>query len=115
MTNILLQIVTLLNNFGDKSHNLQKTIHIHKTLHTGTVCTSFGGFGSNAYLLFGARLLLLDFQYCTKRGSQVLLTEDVVPEVASRICWHVFLVQVAPSLFLAELETETLLVKAASL
>ena len=28
-------------------------------LHTGTVCTSFGGFGSNAYLLFAARLLLL--------------------------------------------------------
>ena len=29
------------------------------TLHTSTVCTSFGGFGSNAYLLFAARLLLL--------------------------------------------------------
>ena len=33
-----------------------------KTLHTGTVCTSFGGFGSNAYLLFAARLLLLGLQ-----------------------------------------------------
>ena len=31
-------------------------------LHTGTVCTSFGGFGSNAYILFAARLLLLGLQ-----------------------------------------------------
>ena len=51
----------------------------------------------------------------TKRGGQVLLTEEVVPEVASRICGHVFLGQVATSLFFAELETETLLVKAAGL
>ena len=35
------------------------------TLHTSTVCTSFGGFGSNAYLLFAARLLLLGLQNCT--------------------------------------------------
>ena len=32
------------------------------SLHTGTVCTSFGGFGSNAYILFAARLLLLGLQ-----------------------------------------------------
>ena len=34
------------------------------TLHTSTVCTSFGGFGSNAYLLFAARLLLLGLHNC---------------------------------------------------
>ena len=51
----------------------------------------------------------------TKRWGQVLFTEDVVPEVASRICGDVFLGQVATALFIAELETETLLVKAAGL
>ena len=34
----------------------------HLALYTSTVCTSFGGFGSNAYILFAARLLLLGFQ-----------------------------------------------------
>ena len=37
----------------------------HLALDTGTVCTSFGSFGSNAYLLFAARLLLLGGnRYC---------------------------------------------------
>ena len=34
------------------------------TLHTSTVCTSFGGFGSNACLLFAARLSLFGLQNC---------------------------------------------------
>ena len=36
----------------------------NKTLHTGTVCTSFGGFGCNACLLFAARLSLFGLQNC---------------------------------------------------
>ena len=34
------------------------------SLHTGTVCTSFGGCGSNACLLFAARLSLFGLQNC---------------------------------------------------
>ena len=52
-------------NFGPFSTKPFGTIRtIKKTLHTGTVCTSFGGFGSNACLLFAARLSLFGLQNC---------------------------------------------------